>query len=83
MATSATTLSAVEINSALNGLKSVKDVLYNVNELMEKYVNSESSLQEAIQKRAEIEKKYEQQVIAIKAQNLSKDREAEEIQKPL
>ncbi len=81
MATSATTLSAVEINSALNGLKSVKDVLYNVNELMEKYVNSESSLQEAIQKRAEIEKKYEQQVIAIKAQNLSKDREAEEIQK--
>lgn len=81
MATSATTLSAVEINSALNGLKSVKDVLYNVNELMEKYVNSESSLQEAIQKRAEIEKKYEQQVIAIKAQNLSKDQEAEEIQK--
>lgn len=81
MATSATTLSAVEINSALNGLKSVKDVLYNVNELMEKYVNSESSLQEAIQKRAEIEKKYEQQVIAIKAQNLSKDKEAEEIQK--
>ena len=81
MATSATTLSAVEINSALNGLKSVKDVLYNVNELMEKYVNSESSLQEAMQKRAEIEKKYEQQVIAIKAQNLSKDREAEEIQK--
>ena len=81
MATSATTLSAVEINSALNGLKSVKDVLYNINELMEKYVNSESSLQEAIQKRAEIEKKYEQQVIAIKAQNLSKDQEAEEIQK--
>ena len=81
MATSATTLSAVEINSALNGLKSVKDVLYNVNELMEKYVNSESSLREAIQKRVEIEKKYEQQVIAIKAQNLSKDREAEEIQK--
>lgn len=81
MATSATTLSASEINLALNGLKSVKDVLYNVNELMEKYVNSESSLQEAIQKRAEIEKKYQQQVIAIKAQNLSKDRQAEEIQK--
>lgn len=81
MATSATTLSAVEINLALNGLKSVKDVLYNVNELMEKYVNSESSLQEAIQKRAEIEKKYQQQVIAIKAQNLEQDKEAEEIQK--
>lgn len=81
MATSATTLSASEINLALNGLKSVKDVLYNVNELMEKYVNSESSLQEAIQKRAEIEKKYQQQIIAIKAQNLSQDREAEEIQK--
>lgn len=81
MATSATTLSASEINLALNGLKSVKDVLYNVNELMEKYVNSESSLQEAIQKRAEIEKKYQQQVLAIKAQNLSQDQEAEEIQK--
>ena len=81
MATSATTLSASEINLALNGLKSVKDVLYNVNELMEKYVNSESSLQEAIQKRAEIEKKYQQQIIAIKAQNLSQDQEAEEIQK--
>lgn len=81
MATSATTLSAVEINLALNGLKSVKDVLYNVNELMEKYVNSESSLQEAIQKRAEIEKKYQQQVLAIKAQNLEQDKEAEEIQK--
>ena len=81
MATSATTLSASEINLALNGLKSVKDVLYNVNELMEKYVNSESSLQEAIQKRAEIERKYQQQVLAIKAQNLSQDQEAEEIQK--
>lgn len=81
MATSATTLSASEINLALNGLKSVKDVLYNVNELMEKYVNSESSLQEAIQKRAEIEKKYQQQVIAIKALKLSQDQEAEEIQK--
>lgn len=83
MATSATTLSANEINLALNGLKSVKDVLYNVNELMEKYVNSESSLQEAIQKRAEIEKKYQQQVLSIKAQKLLKDQEAEEIQKAL
>lgn len=83
MATSATTLSANEINLALNGLKSVKGVLYNVNELMEKYVNSESSLQEAIQKRAEIEKKYQQQVLSIKAQKLLKDQEAEEIQKAL
>lgn len=81
MATSATTLSASEINLALNGLKSIKDVLYNVNELMEKYVNSESSLQEAIQKRAEIEKNYQQQVKTIKGQKLSKDKEAEEIQK--
>ena len=81
MATSATTLSASEINLALNGLKSIKDVLYNVNELMEKYVNSESSLQEAIQKRAEIEKNYQQQVKTIKGQKLSKDKKAEEIQK--
>lgn len=81
MATSATTLSASEINLALNGLKSIKDVLYNVNELMEKYVNSESSLQEAIQKRAEIEKNYQQQVKTINDQKLSKDKEAEEIQK--
>lgn len=81
MATSATTLSASEINLALNGLKSIKDVLYNVNELMEKYVNSESSLQEAIQKRAEIEKNYQQQVKTIQGQKLSKDQEAEEIQK--
>lgn len=81
MATSATTLSASEINLALNGLKSIKDVLYNVNELMEKYVNSESTLQEAIQKRAEIEKNYQQQVKTIQGQKLSKDKEAEEIQK--
>ena len=77
MATSATTLSANEINLALNGLKSVKDVLYNVNELMEKYVNSESSLQEAIQKRVEIEKKYQQTLNAINKQKLSADEKAE------
>lgn len=83
MATSATTLSASEINLALNGLKSIKDVLYNVNELMEKYVNSESSLQEAIQKRAEIEKKYQQTVKAITKQQITEDEKAQRRQEAL
>ena len=83
MATSATTLSASEINLALNGLKSIKDVLYNINELMEKYVNSESSLQEAIQKRAEIEKKYQQTVKAITKQQITEDEKAQRMQEAL
>ena len=83
MATSATTLSASEINLALNGLKSIKDVLYNVNELMEKYVNSESSLQEAIQKRAEIEKKYQQTVKAITKQQITEDEKTQRRQEAL
>nr|DAP81498.1 MAG TPA: hypothetical protein [Herelleviridae sp.] len=59
MATSATTLSANEINIALNSLKDTKNVLFDINELMEKYVNSESSLKTAVRDRLEIEKKYQ------------------------
>ena len=40
MATSATTLSANDINKALDGLKDINNELYGINELMEKYVNS-------------------------------------------
>lgn len=81
MATSATTLSASEINLALNGLKSVKDVLYNVNELMEKYVNSESSLQEAIQKRLAIENTHNKKLGEIYKKKLSNEERHKEILK--
>ena len=81
MATSATTLSANEINKALDGLKDINNELYGINELMEKYVNSESSLQKAIQKRLDIETTHKKKLDEIEAKHLSKEEEYKELLK--
>ena len=81
MATSATTISANEINKALDGLKDINNELYGINELMEKYVNSESSLQKAIQKRLDIEATHKKKLDEIEAKHLSKEKEYKELLK--
>lgn len=81
MATSATTISANEINKALDGLKDINNELYGINELMEKYVNSESSLQKAIQKRLDIETTHKKKLDEIEAKHLSKEEEYKELLK--
>lgn len=81
MATSATTISANEINKALDGLKDINNELYGINELMEKYVNSESSLQKAIQKRLDIETTHKKKLDEIEAKHLSKEKEYKELLK--
>lgn len=81
MATSATMLSASEINLALNGLKNINSELYSINELMEKYVNSESSLQEAIQKRLAIENRHNKKLGEIYKKKLSNEERHKEILK--
>lgn len=81
MATSATTLSAIEINKALGGLKDINNELYGINELMEKYVNSESSLQKAIQKRLDIETTHKKKLAEIEAKHLSKEENYKELLK--
>ena len=81
MATSATTISANEINKALDGLKDINNELYGINELMEKYVNSESSLQKAIQKRLDIETTHKKKLDEIEAKHLSKEEESKELLK--
>lgn len=81
MATSATTLSVSEINLALNGLKNISSELYSINELMEKYVNSESSLQNAIQKRLAIENTHNKKLREINEKKLTLEEKRKEILK--
>lgn len=81
MATSATTLSVSEINLALNGLKNISSELYSINELMEKYVNSESSLQNAIQKRLAIENRHNKKLREINEKKLTLEEKRKEILK--
>ena len=81
MATSATTLSAIEINKVLGGLKDINNELYGINELMEKYVNSESSLQKAIQKRLDIETTHKKKLAEIEAKHLSEEENHKELLK--
>lgn len=81
MATSATTLSVSEINLALNGLKNISSELYSINELMEKYVNSESSLRNAIQKRLAIENTHNKKLREINEKKLTLEEKRKEILK--
>ena len=81
MATSATTLSVSEINLALNGLKNISSELYSINELMEKYVNSESSLRNAIQKRLAIENTHNKKLREINEKKLTSEKKRKEILK--
>ena len=81
MATSATTISANEINKALDGLKDINNELYGINELMEKYVNSESSLQKAIQKRLDIEATHKKKIAEINAKKISAEEKYKELLK--
>lgn len=78
MATSATTLSANEINIALNSLKDTKNVLFDINELMEKYVNSESSLKTAVRDRLEIEKNYQATIREISKKKIPEEEKYEQ-----
>lgn len=78
MATSATTISANEINIALNSLKDTKNVLFDINELMEKYVNSESSLKTAVQERLEIEKNYQATIREISKKKIPEEEKYEQ-----
>ena len=78
MATSATTISANEINIALNSLKDTKNVLFDINALMEKYVNSESSLKTAVQERLEIEKNYQATIREISKKKISEEEKYEQ-----